>query len=78
MLLLIRTGCANTQAGLDSLGAVDLRNAIGMKFGFELPATAAFDYPTAAALADLISASTAPIQAWHVAFAVMSTGVKAL
>ena len=57
---------------------MDLRNAIGMKFGIELPATAAFNSPTAAALADLISASTAPIQAWHVAFAVMSTKVKAL
>jgi acyl carrier protein len=34
------------QAGLDSLGAVDLRNAISSACGVELPATAVFDYPT--------------------------------
>ena len=77
MLLLTRSGCMHTQAGLDSLGAVDLCNAIGIKFGIELPATAAFDYPTAVAMADLISASMAPTQAGHVAPAVMSTGDKA-
>ena len=50
------------QAGLDSLGAVELRNAIGGKFGIDLPATAAFDYPTASALAAYISARMAPSQ----------------
>ena len=46
------------QAGLDSLGAVDLRNAVAAKFGCELPATAVFDYPTLAALADHIVGSS--------------------
>ena len=78
ILLLIAIGCAHTQAGLDSLGAVDLCNAVGIRFGIDLPATAAFDYPTAAALADLVSAGTAPTQAWHKPLAVMPTGVKAV
>ena len=33
-------------AGLDSLGAVELRNGISAKFGISMPATIAFDYPT--------------------------------
>ncbi len=57
--------CRLEQAGLDSLGAVDLRNAIGSKFGIEVPATAAFDYPTASALAGHISARVAPSQVPH-------------
>ena len=43
------------QAGLDSLGAVELRNAISAVFSVDVPATVAFDYPTVAALASHIS-----------------------
>ena len=39
------------EAGLDSLGAVELRNNLCTAFNMELPATAIFDYPSAAALA---------------------------
>ncbi len=39
------------EAGLDSIGAVELRNAVAANFGVELAATATLDHPTAAALA---------------------------
>lgn len=48
-------------SGLDSLGAVQLRNAISERFGVELPATAALDYPTGSALATHIAESTGAV-----------------
>jgi len=51
------------EAGLDSLGAVELRGALGARFGAVLPATVAFDYSTPAALAEFLSgASDAPLR----------------
>ena len=42
------------EAGLDSLGIGELRAAVQRAFAVDLPATAAFDYPTTAALAEYI------------------------
>ena len=50
------------QAGLDSLGAVDLRNAVAARWGIAVPATLAFDFPTISALAQFV-ASKAPAAA---------------
>ena len=52
------------EAGLDSLGALDLRNATAAHFAVDLPATLVIDYPTLNALAlyisGLMAVSSAP------------------
>jgi len=49
-----------SQAGLDSLGAVELRMAISARFAVDAPATLAFDYPTIAALVGFVASLLAP------------------
>lgn len=48
------------EAGLDSIGAVELRNAVNERYGVELPATITFDYPTIGDLAHYLAQRTAP------------------
>jgi 3-oxoacyl-(acyl-carrier-protein) synthase/acyl carrier protein len=45
-------------SGLDSLGAVELRNSLAASFALPLPATVVFDYPTIEALSKYISNKT--------------------
>lgn len=54
-----------TQAGLDSLGAVELRNAIAAAFNIHLPVTITFDYPTVAALAGFLASKLGSTGAHH-------------
>ena len=62
------------QAGLDSLGAVDLRNSLAAGLGVEVPATVAFDYPNVNALSRYAAAITPPHNTKHaVSFADSST-----
>jgi len=60
---------------LDSLGAVELHGAIADAFAIRLPATAAFDFPSLAALAARILQLAQPVSAKPNA---IRTGVDAL
>jgi acyl carrier protein len=50
-------------AGLDSLGAVELRNSLESGLGMQLPSTLVFDYPTITAIAGFVNDSLAPATA---------------
>jgi len=48
------------EAGLDSLGAVELRNALQSRFGVQLPATVVIDYPSVDALTAFVATLVTP------------------
>lgn len=50
------------EAGLDSIGAVEFRNAVQSQFMVELPATMTFDYPTVQTMAGFIAGRMAPLE----------------
>ena len=55
----ISTATPLMEAGLDSIGAVEMRNAVNDRYGIELPATIMFDYPTIGDLAQYLALRTA-------------------
>lgn len=56
------------EAGLDSLGAVELRSSLQAKFAADLPATLTFDYPTVASLAKFLATQLSAVSSQAGAF----------
>ena len=52
----IMTSAPLMDSGLDSLGALELREEMNAAFCIELPSTAVFDYPTIDSLTSLVTA----------------------
>ena len=66
------------EAGLDSLGAVELRNSLATRFATDLPATLIFDFPTVSALAQHLASSHTQEDSAEPAYVGNSTVVRFL
>ena len=64
------------EAGLDSLGAVELRNSLATRFATDLPATLIFDFPTVSALAQHLACSHTQEDSAEPAYATGSITVR--
>ena len=53
------------EAGFDSLGAIELRNALSRATGLRLPSTLVFDYPTPVAVRDYVRRELTKLQPQH-------------
>lgn len=63
------------EAGLDSLAAVELRNAVATRYQLDLPATLVFDHPTIAALAVFLASRLSPSQPAEAALMLIDAAV---
>jgi acyl carrier protein len=53
----VESGQPLVEAGLDSIGAIQLRDSLADVFAIDLPTTVVYDYPTIASIADFIASS---------------------
>ncbi len=75
---LIEAGRPLREFGVDSLAAVELRNALSRSLECALPATLAFDYPTLNAIADYLERRLFPIEPKTIVEASSSSGTEAI
>ena len=64
------------EAGMDSLMAIELRNAISQEIGIGLSATLLFDYPTIAAISEFLMKDVLKLNAREITKDIITTNIK--